>query len=103
MIAAPRHTSKAALALLILFVVPMLTGCGGSNSVSSPPPPPPPTPSEFLYVSGSVGELFGFSIDPNSGALAHKVRTPYGCRSRRNCADGSRPQRHEYLRQQGVA
>jgi DNA-binding beta-propeller fold protein YncE len=70
MIAAPRLTSKAAVALLILFVVPMLTGCGGSNSVSSPPPPPPPTPSEFLYVSGSVGELFGFSIDPNSGVLS---------------------------------
>jgi len=71
MIAVPRLTSKAAVALLILFVVPMLTGCGGSNSVSSPPPPPPPpTPTEFLYVSGSVGELFGFSIDPNSGVLS---------------------------------
>lgn len=70
MIAAPRFTSKAALGLLVLFLLRLLTGCGGGSSVSSPPPPPPPpSPSEFLYVSDTVGELFGFSIDPTSGAL----------------------------------
>lgn len=70
MIAAPRLTTKATLALLILFVVRVLTGCGGSGGSNSVSTTPPPTPSEFLYVSGSVGELFGFSIDPNSGALS---------------------------------
>lgn len=47
MIAASRLTSKAALGLLVLFLVRVLTGCGGGGSVSSPPPPPP-SPSEFL-------------------------------------------------------
>lgn len=62
-----RLSSKAALTVLPLLLG-VLAGCGGSSTTNTPPPPPP-TPSEFLYVSGSVGELFGFSIDPNSGAL----------------------------------
>lgn len=71
MIAASRLTSKAALGLLVLFMLRLLAGCGGTGSVSNPPPPPPPpSPSEFLYVSDTVGELFGFSVDPKSGALS---------------------------------
>ena len=70
MIAAPRFTSKAALGLLVLFLLRLLTGCGSSSVSNPPPPPPPPSPSEFLYVSDTVGELFGFSIDPTLGALS---------------------------------
>lgn len=73
MLAAPRFTSKAALGLLVLFLARVLAGCGGTggnnngNSNNSGSNTPPVT--EFLYVSDTGGELFGFSIDPTSGTL----------------------------------
>lgn len=70
MMASPRFTAKTALALLILFLGRRLIGCGGSSNSVTTGPPPPVTPSEFLYVSDNAGELFGFSIDPNSGVLS---------------------------------
>lgn len=54
----------------VFLLLAVLAGGGGSSTTTTRPPPPPPTPSEFLYVSGSVGELFGFSVDPNSGTLS---------------------------------
>ncbi len=70
--AAPRFTSKTALALLLTLLVGALSGCGGaggSNSASTNNATPT-SPSEFLYVSDTVGNVFGFSIDPSSGTLA---------------------------------
>jgi DNA-binding beta-propeller fold protein YncE len=56
----------------VFLLLGVLAGCGGSSTTNTPPPPPAPpvTPSEFLYVSDTVGEIFGFSVDSNSGALS---------------------------------
>lgn len=56
----------------VFLLLGVLAGCGGggSNNNGAPPPPPPTAATQFLYVSDTNGELFGFSIDANSGALS---------------------------------
>jgi 6-phosphogluconolactonase len=61
-------------AFLLLGV---LAGCGGGGSNTgnsgnngAPAPVAPAAATQFLYVSDTIGELFGFSIDANSGALS---------------------------------
>lgn len=66
-------TSKAALGFVLLLLIEVLNACGGGSSseVSGNTGGPPPVPAkEFLYVSNNMGQLFGFSIDANSGALS---------------------------------
>jgi DNA-binding beta-propeller fold protein YncE len=62
----------------VFLLLGVLAGCGGGGSSTSNsgnngmPPPAAPTAAtqEFLYVSGTSGELFGFSVDASSGALS---------------------------------
>lgn len=60
----------------VFCILGLLAGCGGggSSTPSNNVPPDPVTPSattqQFLYVSDTNGQLFGFSMDTNSGALS---------------------------------
>jgi 6-phosphogluconolactonase len=68
-----RLTSRAAPAAMIAMLLSMLAACGGNSMTSSASNNgggsqlAPGT--ELLYVGDSVGQIHGFSIDPNSGAL----------------------------------
>jgi len=68
---------RVTLVVSVLLVLGLLAGCGGGGSGTSnggnngaPAPVAPATATQFLYVSDTNGELFGFSVDANSGVLS---------------------------------
>ncbi len=73
-ITASRFTSEATLVITLLVLLGLLAACGGTggksgsgnNGGTSTAAQAAP---EFLYVSDTIGQLFGFSVDGNSGAL----------------------------------
>ncbi len=74
------HTAKAALALGVVVLLGALAACGGSGGSknnNNGGGPPPTTAAEFLYAGNIVGQVFGYSIDPNSGALTPVAGSPF--------------------------
>ncbi len=71
-ITASRRRCKAALAFIDLLLLGVIAACGGAggNGNNTGTPPATSGTEEFLYVSDTIGNLFGFFIDANSGALS---------------------------------